>query len=90
MDNSREKTRGNYHTMYVEAHRSGTSGESDTVVARLEGRQNGVRKRCPGGEKGLLGNWRRCDAIRSISVPDAPTVEKTGAKAEAAAEYIAM
>jgi hypothetical protein len=82
--------------MYVEAHRSGRSGESDTVVARLEerrkkvvlrikavcwqleafdkigicarcvdwkdvGRQNGVRKRCPGGGKGLLGNWRQCD-----------------------------
>jgi hypothetical protein len=74
--------------MYVEAHRSGRSGESDTVVARLEvrrnnvvlrikavcwqleafdkidigarcvdwkdvGRQNGVRKRCPRGERAV-------------------------------------
>jgi hypothetical protein len=59
MDSSLKKTRGNYHSMYVEAHRSGKSGESDTVAARLKGRQNGVRKRWPGGGKVLLGNWRR-------------------------------
>jgi hypothetical protein len=86
MDNySLQKTRGNYHSMYVEAHRNGRSGESDTVVARLKGRKNGVRKRCPGGGKRAVGQLEamRCDAMRSkrsISKPDAPT-EKTGAKA---------